>query len=113
MFTLFKERIGYKEEMWFWYLKNTIMEEVLFRYILITLFGVNVIGAVVSIMAYSLIHYIQFTWEMVVVTFWAGILLWFLYVIMPAPFGLTICIAVHYIGGILLCCLGFTGKWKK
>ena len=113
MFELLKKKIGYQEEMWFWYLKNCIMEEVFFRYILITLFGVNIVGAAVSIITYSTIHLIQFTWEMCIATFWVGLLLWFLYVIIPAPWGLIVCIAVHFVGGALLNYCGLTAAWKR
>lgn len=101
------------EPMYFWYLKNTIMEEVFFRYILLTLFGTTLIGAAVTILSYSLVHFFQFTWQMVIVAFWLGILLFFLYAIIPAPYNLVVCIAVHFVAGSICSHLGFTEKWKR
>lgn len=105
--------ISFKEKLWFWYLKNTIMEEVLFRYIILTIFKTAWAGAILSIYGYAIVHLIQFKWQMVTATMFLGLLLYYIFFTVVAPYNLILCILLHYIAGIGLNLLGYTSKWKK
>lgn len=105
--------VSWEEKLWFWYLKNTIMEEVLFRYIILTICGVSWAGAILSIYGYALIHLIQFKIQMATVTMLLGLLLYYIFFTVVAPYNLILCILVHYIAGTILNLLGYTTKWKK
>lgn len=105
--------VSWNEKLWFWYLKNTIMEEVFFRYIILTICGVSWTGAILSIYGYSLMHLIQFKWQMVAVSMLLGLLLYYIFFTIMAPYNLMLCIFVHYIAGTALSLLGYTSNWKK
>jgi len=116
-----------KESPLFWYLKEVVSEEVLFRLCILGLIHFYVgfsfwFSIVLSSVVYGVIHFILFKWQMVLVSTLFGVLLGWLYLQSVYVFlityegvvvGLLVVVLVHLFGGYLCDLLGFTMKWMR
>jgi len=89
-----------KYPVWLKLFVNTVFEETLFRYTLITLFILFIdfrLAILLSSIIYGLVHRIYFDLNMVVITFILGIVLGIVYYVFHfSLLGLWICIMIHY-----------------
>ena len=95
------------EASWFWYLKESVSEEVLFRYVIFWIIG-GWVGVIVSTIVYALAHKILFDWKVTLLCIPLGFVLSYLYMILPMGFNLIGCIILHFLVGIGADILGLT-----
>ena len=98
------------------YLKEVVLEEVVFRVWLFGLFGL--VGGfwallIPSMLLYGLAHFILFRWPMVVASALLGLVLGLIIIYVACPLDLLLCVILHFVVGIMAWKLKLTDKWKR
>jgi len=101
-----------QESDWFWYLKEVVAEEFLFRYLPLTL-CTDIEFAVMVSLIYGLAHLWKFNWLMVAITFPFGMILSKIFLILPQPLNFVVVIIIHFLLGYLGWQLNITRRLSK
>ena len=104
------------ESSWLWYLKQSLMEEMLFRALALWIFP-NLFGVLMfSCLIYSLVHLIKFKWYILAPCFVFGFVQAFVFAVVSHEFGWTIatlvCTGLHFVIGAVSWDL-FLCKWTR
>jgi membrane protease YdiL (CAAX protease family) len=110
------------EHFYIWYAKECLLEEfgcrfILLGFVLPWLHMGGLTGIIISAIVYALLHFILYSYQMVLVCIPFGLFLGFVYTILPLSWNIVLCIVLHY--GLAGLAYRFTSfkdlerKWRK